>query len=1052
MWSERSFPGEVSRTVDESATSDTDGVRCACPLCLGLTIENPTTGGPYDANAGDRGGYVTPGGLPSYTIEGAALEIARAGVTWGPGAVVTFSFRDTAPATMPDDTTGFTRFTEVQIQQTLLALQSWADVANITFVRVGAGYSNDATMVFGNYSSGSDGAAAFANFPGSTSADSVSGDAWFNSSLSYNANPAYLNYGRHTLTHEIGHAIGLHHPGNYNAGDGDPTYADSTYAEDTRQYSIMSYWSETNTGANFGGYYAAAPLLDDIAAIQLLYGANMSTRTGDTTYGFNSNAGRDFLTATSATSPLIFAVWDAGGYDTLDFSGYSQSQVIDLRQGHFSNVGGLRGNVAIAQGAVIERAIGGSGSDTMYAQAYIAPIAIADLSKAQAQNIGSRETALSLDGSFDREFDQEIISSTAVPHTTVNATATGNGYEYYCFTGTAGETVTIDIDRASPGMDPVIRLIGANDAILASNDDGARDVGSSAAQDSSLTFTLPASGVFYIAVGQWTTQSDYAPLTAGRTYTINVSLTGVSTPGGAVIGSTLDGGAGDDILYGNVGDDILIGGAGFDRLDGGAGSDIADYRTASTAVTVNLATGQANSVAHGIDTLVSIEGAYGTAFNDTFIGDAAANIFAAGAGNDTLTGAGGNDLLDGGSGMDTALYASARRMYVADSTSISGAGEGTDALISIENLRFIDGTLTFDAASQAAQVMRMYDAALARQSDQGGFENWLDRLEGGLTLTQMAQAFLDSAEFQSNFGGLSNQDYVAQLYRTTLRREPDAGGLANWTARLDNGSLNRTDMLVAFSESAEHVNNTASVLNRGLWVADDQAKIIARLYDATFDRLADVGGLAVWTQNLKDGTALIDIAAAFASAAEFQQKYGNLSNADFVAQMYRFTLNREPDAGGLAHWTSQLDSGASNRAQMLLNFSESAEHVGLTAGLWLGGIQVAGGNNGALAAAEPGKAILAPEDFRDPIVIGSDSLDDDAFVLAADLELTGQVMPTLDAHKAPAPDIAAVDTLPPAWFDALHAADAGPDLADLHRIPANDIDHIRQTQDHAWIV
>lgn len=213
----------------------------------------------------------------------------------------------------------------------------------------------------------------------------------------------------------------------------------------------------------------------------------------------------------------------------------------------------------------------------------------------------------------------------------------------------------------------------------------------------------------------------------------------------------------------------------------------------------------------------------------------------------------------------------------------------------------------------------------------------------------MAQAFLDSAEFQSNFGGLSNQDYVAQLYRTTLRREPDAGGLANWTARLDNGSLNRTDMLVAFSESAEHVNNTASVLNRGLWVADDQAKIIARLYDATFDRLADVGGLAVWTQNLKDGTALIDIAAAFASAAEFQQKYGNLSNADFVAQMYRFTLNREPDAGGLAHWTSQLDSGASNRAQMLLNFSESAEHVGLTAGLWLGGIQVAGGNNGALA-------------------------------------------------------------------------------------------------------
>lgn len=984
MWSERSYAGEFSRTFNESATSDSDGFRCACPLCLGLTIEDPTTGGGYDgANAEDRGGYVTTGGLTSYTIEGAAYQIARYGYAWGtgPGAVVTFSFRDTAPATMPDDTTGFTRFTQAQIQQTLLALQSWSDVANITFVRVGEGYSNDATMVFGNYSSGSDGAAAFAYLPGNAAVGADQGDLWFNSSLSYNANPAYLNYGRHTLTHEIGHAIGLRHPGDYNAGEGDPTYADATYAEDTRQYSIMSYWSESNTGAYFGGQYAAAPLLDDIAAIQLLYGANMSTRTGDSTYGFNSNTGRDFLTATGANSALIFAVWDAGGYDTLDFSGYIQDQLIDLRQGHFSNVGGLRGNVAIAQGAVIERAIGGSGNDTMYAQAYVAPIAVADLVKAQGQNIGSRATALSLDGSFDREFDQEIISSTTVPHTTVNATATGESYEYYRFTGTAGETVTIDIDHASPGMDPVIRLIGADDAILASNDDGARDVGSSATQDSSLTFTLPSSGVFYIAVGQWTSGSDYAPLTAGGTYTLNVSLTGVSTPGGAITGSTLDGGAGNDILYGNIGNDVLIGGAG----------------------------------------------------------------------NDTLRGAGGNDILDGGAGVDTALYASARRMYVANSTSISGAAEGTDTLVSIENLRFVDGTLTFDAASQAAQVMRMYDAALARQSDQSGFESWLDRLERGLTLTQMAQAFLDSAEFQSKFGGLSNQDYVAQLYRTTLRREPDAGGLANWTGKLDNGSLNRTDMLVAFSESGEHVNNTASVLNRGLWVADDQAKIIARLYDATFDRLADPGGLATWTQKLKDGMALIDIAAAFASAAEFQQKYGNLSNADFVAQMYRFTLNREPDAGGLANWTGQLDSGALNRAQMLLAFSESAEHVRLTAGLWLGGIQVAGGNNSALAAAEPQKMLDAPEAFRDPGVV-HDPLDDDAFVLAADIDLTAQVMPALDGHKAPAPETAAVETLPPAWFDALHPADAGPDLADLHRIPANDFDHIRQTQDHAWVM
>ncbi len=127
----------------------------------------------------------------------------------------------------------------------------------------------------------------------------------------------------------------------------------------------MSYWDESNTGGDNGGYYAAAPLLDDIAAIQHLYGANMTTRTGDTVYGFNSNTDRDFYTATDSNQKLVFAVWDAGGNDTLNFSGYSQNQRINLNEGSFSDVGGLKGNVSIAAGVTIENAIGGSGNDVI---------------------------------------------------------------------------------------------------------------------------------------------------------------------------------------------------------------------------------------------------------------------------------------------------------------------------------------------------------------------------------------------------------------------------------------------------------------------------------------------------------------------------------------------------------------------------------------------------------------------------------------------------------------------------------------------------------------
>ena len=56
-------------------------------------------------------------------------------------------------------------------------------------------------------------------------------------------------------------------------------------------------------------------------------------------------------------------MWDAGGKDTFDFSGYSEDQRIRLGDGQFSDVGGLTKNVAIAQGATIENAKGGSGDD-----------------------------------------------------------------------------------------------------------------------------------------------------------------------------------------------------------------------------------------------------------------------------------------------------------------------------------------------------------------------------------------------------------------------------------------------------------------------------------------------------------------------------------------------------------------------------------------------------------------------------------------------------------------------------------------------------------------
>jgi len=503
----------------------------------------------------------------------------------------------------------------------------------------------------------------------------------------------------------------------------------------------------------------------------------------------------------------------------------------------------------------------------------------------------------------------------------------------------------------------------------------------------------------------------------------------------------LSGGAGNDTLSGLGGDDVLAGGSGLDRLfggdgndrltggtsddliDGGSGTDTAVFTSTFASVTIANEAGQiivngteGRDTLRGIEVLQFADGIVdvdangqaaaetrrtltGTAGADTLTGGGSRDVLSGGAGNDILRGGGNNDALDGGTGFDAALYSGVRRQYVASSTSVSGNGEGTDTLTGIEEARFVDGVLTFDASSASAQVMRLYSATLNRTPDQGGLEANTGAL-ATLGLQGLANTFVASAEFQARFGALNNQQFVEQLYVFALGRIGDAPGIASWVALL-NGGASRGQVVVGFSESAENIGRTAATLNAGLWVPDPQALIIARLYDATFKRLPDVGGLTGWVNALKGGASVTDIAAAFAGSAEFQATFGALSNQAFVEQLYRFCLNREGDAGGIAGWVNALNTGTS-RASVLLGFSESAEHVALTANLWLGGIRFAGfvGAPAEDAAKDMDGPQILPdvEDIDiayDPADLGLSfpDKDADAFVLPA---VPDMPLPTVD--------------------------------------------------------
>ena len=210
---------------------------------------------------------------------------------------------------------------------------------------------------------------------------------------------------------------------------------------------------------------------------------------------------------------------------------------------------------------------------------------------------------------------------------------------------------------------------------------------------------------------------------------------------------------------------------------------------------------------------LSLAGSTELISTDNLLANALANddVITGSSGNDYLAGFAGNDSINAGSGLDTVAFNGLVGNYTIaksgnDFTVTAKTGsDGVDTLVNVERLQFDDTSIALDVNGVAGQAYRIYQAAFGRTPDLAGLGYWINDMDKGSSLTNVAGGFFQSAEFQRLYGAdPSINTLITNFYTNVLKRAPDQAGFDYWANQINSGLITKAGALASFTESAEN--------------------------------------------------------------------------------------------------------------------------------------------------------------------------------------------------------------------------------------------------------